>query len=75
MKVDPVRAKSLVSALQAVAERVTKASNGRNVSFAVQKIQCRNLPRSVNVRLLMESVGPSGSSIEAQACERCAGFA
>jgi hypothetical protein len=33
MKVDPVRAKALVSALQSVSERVTKAAGGRNVGF------------------------------------------
>jgi hypothetical protein len=31
MKVDPARAKSLVSALQSVSERVAKAAGGRNV--------------------------------------------
>ena len=33
MKIDPARAKSLVSALHAVRERVAKAANGRNVSY------------------------------------------
>jgi hypothetical protein len=32
MKVDPARAKALVSALQSVSERVAKAAGGRNVS-------------------------------------------
>jgi hypothetical protein len=33
MKVDPTRAKALVSALQSVSERVAKAGGGRSVRF------------------------------------------
>lgn len=33
MKIDPARAKALVSQLQAVQERVTAVAAGRNVSF------------------------------------------
>lgn len=40
MKVDPARAKTLVSAFQSVSERVAKAANGRNVRLvAVSKLK------------------------------------
>ena len=35
MKIDPIRAKHLVSNLQHISERVTKASKGRNVSITM----------------------------------------
>jgi len=34
MKVDPIRAKALVEALQGVSTKVTAAAAGRNVSFS-----------------------------------------
>lgn len=38
MKVDPTRAKALVSALQSVSERIAKAAGGRNVRFSIHSI-------------------------------------
>lgn len=40
MKVDPARAKALVSALQSVSERVAKAANGRAVSSFLLSFSC-----------------------------------
>lgn len=82
MKIDPVRASTLVSNLQAIASSVSKASNGRNVrheyltimsSFvAFTEANSRSIDsvRNSHRRLLTLRIGKTRSSLKTEASNR-----